>query len=153
MKLAPKLTPCLWFDGQALAAARFYVSVFPESRMLKVTEISSGPAEGNALVEFEIGSQRFDAFDSARDFSFTQALSFMVPCDTQDEIDYYWQKLSVNGRKQQCGWVEDQFGLSWQVIPARLGSIMQGNPEAVMDALFKMQKIDIGKLQEASKSP
>ena len=152
MKLAPKLTPCLWFDGQALAAARFYTSVFPESRLLNVTEISTGPAEGNALVEFEIGSQRFQAFDSGRDFSFTQALSFVINCDTQDEIDYYWEELARNGNRQQCGWIEDQFGLSWQIIPATLGSIMQGNPGAVMDALLKMTKIDIGTLQEASNS-
>ncbi|MCY3945497.1 MAG: VOC family protein [Anaerolineaceae bacterium] len=152
MKLAPKLTPCLWFDGQALAAARFYTSAFPESRMLNVTEIPSGPAEGSVLVAFEIGNQRFDAFDSARDFSFTQALSFMIPCDSQDEIDYYWEKLSENGKKQQCGWVEDQFGLSWQIIPANLRSIMQGNPGAVMATLLTMHKIDIGTLQEASQS-
>ncbi len=153
MLLAPKLTPCLWFEGQALAAARFYTSVFPESRMLNVTEISTGPAEGNALVQFEIGTQRFEAFDSGRDFSFTPALSFMVHCDTQDEIDFYREKLSVNGTKQPCGWVEDQFGLSWQIIPATPGDIMQGNPRAVMDALLKMKKIDIGKLQEASRMP
>lgn len=150
MKLAPKLTPFLWFDGQAEEAAEFYVSVFPDPRVLNVQKVSSGPAEGNALVAFEIGDQRFDAVDGGPMFRFTPAISFVIACDTQDEIDYYWSSLSENGEQQQCGWLEDRFGLSWQVVPSMLGSIMEGNPQAVMNALLKMQKIDIGKLREAA---
>ncbi len=150
MYLAPRLTPFLWFDGQAEEAARFYASVFPDSRVLGVQRLSSGPAQGNAHVQFEIGQQRFEAVDGGPMFRFTPAISFVIACDTQEEIDYYWTRLSEDGEPQQCGWLVDRFGLSWQVLPAMLDSIMQISPQAVMEALLKMQKIDIEQLRTAS---
>ncbi|MCY4526847.1 MAG: VOC family protein [Anaerolineaceae bacterium] len=148
--MAPRLTPFLWFDGQAEEAARFYASVFPDSRVLGVKRLSSGPAQGNALVQFEIGKQRFDAVDGGPMFRFTPAISFVIACDTQEEIDYYWTRLAEDGEPQQCGWLVDRFGLSWQVLPAMLDSIMQISPQAVMEALLKMQKIDNEQLRAAS---
>ena len=150
MKPAPKLTPFLWFDGQAEAAARFYTSVFPDSRVLEVAGVPGGPAEGNALVAFEIGKQRFEAVDGGPMYRFTPAISFTIACDSQDEIDHYHERLSEQGKPMPCGWIEDRFGLSWQVVPSMLSDIMAGNPDAVMDALLKMQKIDIEQLRAAS---
>ena len=152
MSAAPKVHPSLWFDGRAEEAARFYVSVFPDSRMLKVERVSSGPGEGAAVVEFEIGGQRFGGVDGGPMYKLTPAISFVVPCDSQEEIDYYWDRLSEGGTQSQCGWLEDQFGVSWQVVPAMLGELVEGNPEGVMEALLTMQKIDIEELRRASKS-
>ena len=152
MSATPKVHPSLWFDGRAEEAARFYVSVFPDSRMLKVERVSSGPGEGAAVVEFEIGGQRFGGVDGGPMYKLTPAISFVVPCDSQEEIDYYWDRLSEGGTQSQCGWLEDQFGVSWQVVPAMLGELVEGNPERVMEALLTMQKIDIEELRRASKS-
>ena len=152
MSATPKVHPSLWFDGRAEEAARFYVSAFPDSRMLKVERVSSGPGEGAAVVEFEIGGQRFGGVDGGPMYKLTPAISFVVPCDSQEEIDYYWDRLSEGGTQSQCGWLEDQFGVSWQVVPAMLGELVEGNPERVMEALLTMQKIDIEELRRASKS-
>lgn len=152
MQIAPKLTPFLWFDGQAEEAATFYASVFPDARVLSVQKIPSGPAEDNALVSFRIGDQRFEAVDGGPTYRFTPAISFVIACDSQDEIDHYHDRLSENGKQMPCGWVEDKFGLCWQVVPAMLSEIMEGNPEGVMDALLKMHRIDIGKLREAAQA-
>ena len=152
MSETPKVHPFLWFDGRAEEAARFYVSVFPDSRMMKVERVSSGPGEGAAVVEFEIGGQRFGAVDGGPMYKLTPAISFVVSCDSQEEIDYYWDRLSEGGTQGQCGWLEDKFGVSWQVVPAMLDELMEGNPEGVMGALLTMQKIDIEQLRQASRA-
>ena len=152
MSATPNISPCLWFDGQAREAAEFYVSVFPNSRVLSVSELQAGPAEGNALVEFEIGTQRFIALDGGPMFKFTPAVSFSIACESQDEIDYFWDRLSENGKPGPCGWLEDRFGLSWQVVPAMLPSLMESAPAAVMEALLAMEKIDIEQLRKASEA-
>ncbi len=149
MTVTPRLSPFLWFDGQSEEAAKFYVSVFPNSRLLKVEKITAGPAEDNAIVEFEIEGLKFGAVDGGPMFKFTPAISFVVPCESQEEIDYYWERLSEGGMKSQCGWLEDKFGLSWQVVPAALNEIMETNPSAVMEAMLTMQKIDIEALRQA----
>ena len=147
-----KISPFLWFDGQSEEAAKFYVSVFPNSRLLKVERITAGPAENNAAVEFEIEGLKFGAVDGGPMFKITPAISFVVACDSQEEIDYYWERLSEDGAKSQCGWLEDKFGVSWQVVPTALNEIMEGNPKAVMDALLTMQKINIEVLRRAAEA-
>ncbi len=146
-----KIHPFLWFDGQAEEAARFYVSIFPNSRIVHVEKIAAGPAEDDAVVQFELDGQRFGAVDGGPMYSFTPAVSFVVECETQDEIDYYWERLSEGGRTQPCGWLVDKFGLSWQVIPAGLSEIMAQAPQEVMAALLEMSKIDIKGLRRAAK--
>ena len=150
MSAISRIHPFLWFDRQAEEAARFYVSVFPSSRIVQVEKISTGPAEGGAIVEFELDGQRFGAVDGGPMYSFTPAVSFVVECETQEEIDYYWERLTAGGRTQPCGWLVDTFGLSWQVIPARLGEIMEPAPTAVAAALLEMTKIDIAALRRAA---
>ena len=127
MTVSPKVSPFLWFDGQAREAAEFYVSVFPNSRILNDSEVSSGPAEGGGLVEFEIDGQKFGAVDGGPMFKFTPAISFVIDCDSQEEIDYFWEKLSEDGEPGQCGWLQDKFGLSWQVVPAILPDLLESN--------------------------
>ncbi len=146
----PGLSPCLWFDGRAQEAAEFYVSVFPESKLLKVEKIPAGPEEGSALVEFEIMGLRFSAIDGGPMFQFTPAVSFVIPCASQEEIDYYWERLSDGGTQMPCGWLADRYGLSWQVVPVALDEIMQRDPPTVMEALLTMQKIDIASLRRAA---
>lgn len=150
MASVSRIHPFLWFDSRAEEAARFYVSVFPNSRIVHVEKISTGPAEGGAIVEFELEGQRFGGVDGGPLYSFTPAVSFVVECETQDEIDYFWERLSAGGRTQPCGWLVDTFGLSWQVIPAGLGEIMAPAPRAVMEALLGMSKIDIAALRRAA---
>ena len=153
MNVSPKIRPFLWFDGRSEEAAEFYVSVFPDSTVLSVSKLDAGPAEGNAFVEFEIGGQKFSAVDGGPMYKFTPAISFVIPCDTQEEIDHYWNSLSEGGTTSQCGWLEDKFGLSWQVVPAMLSELMERNPKAVMGALLTMEKIDLGELRRASEEP
>ena len=150
MSITSKIHPFLWFDGQAEEAARFYVSTFENSRIVHVETISTGPAEGGAIVEFELEGQRFGGVDGGPMYSFTPAVSFVVECETQDEIDFYWERLSAGGQTQPCGWLVDRFGLSWQIIPAGLGEIMEPAPTAVMQALLEMSKIDIAALRRAA---
>lgn len=152
MSATPKLSPFLWFDGRSEEAAEFYVSVFPNSRILSVSAISEGPAQGNALVEFELDGQKFGAVDGGPMYSFTPAVSFLIACDSQEEIDYYWDRLSEDGEPGRCGWLEDKFGLSWQVIPSVMPDLMEGNASKVMEALLSMGKIDIETLRRASES-
>lgn len=147
-----KIHPFLWFDGRAEEAARFYVSIFPNSRIVHVETIVAGPAEDDAIVEFELDGQRFGAVDGGPMYSFTPAVSFVVECETQEEIDYYWARLSDGGQTQPCGWVADKFGLSWQVIPGELSEIMAPAPQAVTEALLEMSKIDIEVLRRAARS-
>ncbi len=150
MTVSPKINPFLWFDGQCQEAAEFYVSVFPDSRILGSEDLQTGPAKGSGFVEFEIGGLKFAAVDGGPMYKFTPAISFVVPCESQEEIDYYWERLSEGGEKGQCGWLVDRFGVSWQVIPAALGELMESAPETVMEALLTMQKIDIEQLRQAA---
>ncbi len=146
-----RITPSLWFDHHAEAAAEFYVSLFPNSRVSSVVKIPSGPGEDGAIVEFELDGQQLSAVDGGPMFKFTEAVSFVVSCETQEEIDQYWNGLSEGGETQQCGWLKDRYGLSWQIVPAELSELTQAAPVAVMDALLQMTKIEIEPLREAAK--
>ena len=146
-----KITPFLWFDGRAQEAAEFYVSLFPDSRIVNSTPLPSGPAEGAALVSFILAGQEFTALDGGPVFQFSPAISFVVNCETQEELDHFWFGLSKDGGRQQCGWVEDKFGVSWQITPVQLGSLLEANPEKVMTALLEMQRIDLAKLESAAR--
>ena len=145
-----KIRPNLWFDGQAEAAANFYVSIFKNAKILSVGDISAGPAEGNKIVTFELEGLQFTAFDAGPHFQFSPAVSFEIACDSQAEIDHYWEKLGQDGQTQQCGWLQDRFGLSWQIAPAELPQLMHKNPQAVMEAYLAMTKVDISQLRAAA---
>ena len=156
------IAPCLWFDDQAEEAAKFYTSVFPNSKIGAVTrygevghEIHGRPAGSVMTVEFEINGQGFTALNGGPVFKFNEAVSFQVPCDSQEEIDFFWAKLSEGGdpNAQQCGWLEDRFGLSWQVVPRGMAEMLK-DPESAaakraMAAVLKMKKLDIAELQKA----
>jgi predicted 3-demethylubiquinone-9 3-methyltransferase (glyoxalase superfamily) len=157
-----KITPFLWFDGNAEEAANFYVSIFKNSKILRLTrygkegfEIHGRPAGTVMTVEFELEGQRFVALNGGPHFTFSPAISFVVDCKTQAEVDLYWAKLSEGGepKAQQCGWLQDKFGLSWQIVPSVLVELLQDkDPEKsgrVMQAMLKMKKLDIGKLRQA----
>ena len=146
-----KVTPFLWFDGQAEAAARHYVSLFPNSRLLGVNPLPSGPGEGAALVEFELEGLKFTALDGGPMYRLTPAVSFVVSCESQEEIDHYWNGLlDAGGTEQQCGWLSDRFGLSRQVVPAELPGLMERASGPVMEALLGMVKIELGRLREVA---
>ncbi len=146
-----KISPYLWFESRAAEdAANFYISIFKNSRILSVSTVPSGPAGGGSLVEFELDGQKFTGIDGGPMFSFTPAISFVVSCESQDEIDYFWERLSEGGMKAYCGWLNDKFGISWQVVPSALGEIMSASPEQVMNKLLTMTKIEIAQLQEAA---
>ena len=151
-----KITPFLWFDNNAEDAANFYVSVFKNSKVLKVAKYSDagpGPKGSVMTVEFELNGLEFVALNAGPRFKFTEAISFVVNCETQDEVDYYWERLSEGGEKSRCGWLKDKFGLSWQVTPTILGKLMADkNPEKakrVMETMLQMDKLDIEPLQRA----
>jgi predicted 3-demethylubiquinone-9 3-methyltransferase (glyoxalase superfamily) len=151
-----KITPFLWFDNQAEEAMNFYVSIFKNSKTLSCTRYGdAGPGpKGTVLVaSFELDGQEFMALNGGPRFKFTEAVSFVVNCETQAEIDEMWAKLSAGGEESQCGWLKDKFGLSWQVVPPILSKLMQDkDPQKsnrVMEALLKMKKIDIATLQRA----
>ena len=151
-----KITPFLWFDNNAEEAANFYVSIFKNSRLLKVARYSDagpGPKGTVMTVEFELDGQEFVALNAGPTFKFTEAISFVVNCETQEEVDYYWEHLSEGGEKSHCGWLKDKFGLSWQVTPTILGKLMadkdQQKASRVMQAMLKMDKLDIEPLQHA----
>lgn len=151
-----RITPFLWFDNNAEEAMNFYVSVFKNSRVNRVTrygEAGPGPAGSVMTVEFELDGQEFVGLNGGPHFQFTEAVSFTVKCETQEEIDYYWDTLSEGGQKSRCGWLKDKFGLSWQVEPRILGDLMADkDPEKakrVMEAMLKMDKIDIEPIKRA----
>lgn len=151
-----KLTPCLWFDSNAEEAVDFYISVFKESKKGKVALYGKGAPmpEGTVLtVQFEIEGQEFLALNGGPYFTFSEAISFVVNCTTQKEIDYYWETLSKGGSEAQCGWLKDKFGLSWQVVPAMLGDWLSDQKaekaSRVMEALMPMKKLDLATLQQA----
>ena len=150
MTALQKITPYLWYDGQAEDAANLYVSLFPNSRIIELQRIPSGPGEDGAIVEFELDGQRMTAFDGGPMFRFSEAVSFVVSCETQDEIDHYWHGLSEGGEQQQCGWLKDRYGLSWQILPAELSELMKAAPVTVMDALLQMGKIEVEPLRRAA---
>lgn len=145
-----KITPFLWFDDQAEEAMNFYVSIFKNS---KVLNISPGPNGKAFSVSFELDGEEFTALNGGPLFKFTEAISFFVNCETQDEVDYLWEKLTADGEEVQCGWLKDKYGLSWQIVPAALGELL-GDPDPVksqrvMQAMLKMKKIEIAGLKQA----
>ena len=162
MYVMQKITPFLWFDNQAEEAVKFYVSVFKNSKILDITRYdeesakASGKPKGTVMtVAFKLDGQEFVAINGGPQFSFSPAVSFVVNCKSQKEMDYYWQKLSEDGdeKAQQCGWLRDKYGLSWQIVPAVLGKLLsdpdQVKSQRVMRALLQMKKIDIASLKRA----
>ena len=137
-----KIFPCLWFDGKAKEAAEFYCSVF---------ENSSITSENQTVVIFESSGQKFMCLNGGPEYAFNEAISFVVECETQDEIDYYWDKLTEGGEEIQCGWLKDKFGVSWQVVPSILGKLMSdpSRAERVTKVFLQMKKFDIAKLLNA----
>jgi len=155
-----KITPCLWFDDQAEEAVNFYVSIFNNSRIGTVTRYgeagaeAAGRPEGTVMtITFQLEGQDFMALNGGPVFTFSPAISLMVSCRTQEEIDELWEKLSEGGTIQQCGWLQDKYGVSWQVVPAVLGEMLQSEDaeksERVMRAMLQMKKIDMRALEEA----
>ena len=151
-----KITPFLWFDTQAEEAAKFYVSIFNNSKIVNITRYGgAGPGpEGSVMtVEFELDGQPFIALNGGPQFKFNEAISFSVGCKTQNEVDEFWEKLSEGGEEGPCGWLKDKYGLSWQVNPTILGEMLNDSDPAkskrVMEAMLKMKKIDIEALKEA----
>jgi predicted 3-demethylubiquinone-9 3-methyltransferase (glyoxalase superfamily) len=153
----PKITPFLWFDTQAEAAANFYCSIFPNSKIGKMTRYEKGVPgpEGSVMtVSFSLDGQEFTALNAGPRFKFTEAVSFVIPCRTQDEIDHYWSKLTANGgAESMCGWLKDKFGLSWQVVPANLGELLADpdpqKSKRAIEAMLQMKKLDFAALQRA----
>jgi predicted 3-demethylubiquinone-9 3-methyltransferase (glyoxalase superfamily) len=151
------ITPCLWFDTQGEEAARFYTSVFPNSRILDVQHYgSAGPREEGLamIVSFELDGHRFLALNGGPDFTFSEAISFEVACDTQEDVDRYWTTLSEGGEEGPCGWLKDRFGVSWQIVPKRLNELIadpdREKSQRVMAAMLKMRKIEIDELERAA---
>ena len=152
-----KISPFLWFDSQAEEAARFYVSLFPNSKVvnLVLSEAEAPIAKGKVLnAVFQLDGREYIAFDGGPTFSFAEGFSLMVTCETQSEIDRYWSKLTADGGEEgPCGWLKDKFGLSWQIIPSALGQMLtdskSGDSGAAMQAMLKMKKLDIAQLQHA----
>jgi predicted 3-demethylubiquinone-9 3-methyltransferase (glyoxalase superfamily) len=152
-----KITPCLWFDTEAEEAATFYTSVFPSSKIGDVARYGSGAPRPEGMVmtvEFELQGQSFVALNGGPDFTFNESISFQVSCKDQDEVDAYWSKLSDGGEEGPCGWLKDKFGVSWQVVPTALPKLL-GDPDPetaqrVMQAMLKMQKIEIDELERAA---
>lgn len=155
-----KITPFLWYDNNAEEAVNFYLTVFKNAKISKTTryedegsEVSGRPAGSVMTVEFEIDGQQFVALNGGPHFKFTEAISFVVNCDSQDEVDYLWEKLSEGGAKSQCGWLKDKYGLSWQVVPAEMNQLFTGDPEKVkrvMHAMLQMTKLDLNVLKKAA---
>ncbi len=152
-----KITPFLWFDSEAEEAADFYTSIFRNSRIVSVAHYSeegakaSGREKGSVMtVEFEIEGQKFVALNGGPEFSFTPAISFVVSCKTQAEIDTLWEKLAKEGEEWPCGWLKDKYGVAWQIVPSDLNRLLQGSTsEEVTRELIKMKKIDVSKLRDA----
>jgi predicted 3-demethylubiquinone-9 3-methyltransferase (glyoxalase superfamily) len=157
MAIKQKLSPCLWFDGQAEQAAEFYVSIFENSRVTSVSrygDAGPGPKGSAMVVTFELERLAFMALNGGPMFKFTEAISIKVDCESQAEVDRYWEKLTADGGKPgRCAWLKDKFGLSWQIVPSRLVELMQSPDQhasqRVMSAMLKMSKIDISELERA----
>ena len=152
-----KITTFLWFDRQAEEAAKFYCSIFPDSKILttaRYPEGGPGPAGSVMTVEFQLAGQRFMALNGGPTFKFTEAISLMVECETQKELDVYWDKLSAGGREVECGWLKDRYGLSWQIVPSGIGKMISDPKRGskVAEAVWKMKKLDIEALRRAYES-
>jgi predicted 3-demethylubiquinone-9 3-methyltransferase (glyoxalase superfamily) len=152
-----KITPNLWFDTEAEEAADFYTSVFKNSRIVNTTHYTdAGPREAGMVmtVEWELDGQRFVGINGGPQFDFDEAVSFQITCEDQDEVDYYWEKLSEGGSEGQCGWLKDRFGLSWQVVPTRMEEVFADpdpeRAERAMKAMLQMSKLDIAELRRAA---
>ena len=155
-----KITPFLWFNDNAEEAVKFYASIFKNSKIGKIArygeegeKIAGRPAGSVMTVEFQLEGQDFVVLNGGPHFKFTEAISFVVNCETQEEVDYYWEKLSAGGKEVQCGWLKDKYGLSWQIVPTVLGELMSDKDpvksQRVMEAMLKMVKLDINKLKAA----
>jgi predicted 3-demethylubiquinone-9 3-methyltransferase (glyoxalase superfamily) len=150
------LTTCLWFDTQGEEAARFYLGIFRDSRLGRIgryTNAGPGPAGSVMVVEFELNGQKFIALNGGPQFTFNESISFQIPCADQDEVDYYWSRLSEGGQEVACGWLKDKYGVSWQVVPTVLTDLISG-PDAekaarASKAMFSMTKLDIAAIQQA----
>jgi predicted 3-demethylubiquinone-9 3-methyltransferase (glyoxalase superfamily) len=164
--IVQKITPCLWFDHNAEEAVNHYLSIFKNSRIVGVTrygkagqEIHGRPAGSVMTIAFELDGQPYTALNGGPYFKFTEAISFQVNCQTQEEVDYYWEKLSQGGdeKAQQCGWVKDKFGLSWQIVPTALQEMLQDadgeKTNRVLEVLLTMKKLDIAALRRAYEKP
>ena len=149
----PRIAPFLWFDSNAEEAVDFYLTVFKNSRRLdelRTPDGGRGPKGGILTIAFELDGQKFTALNGGPMFKFTEAISFVVRCDSQQEADDYWSKLSQGGSESQCGWLKDKFGLSWQIVPARLPELIK-RPKA-MQAMMQMKKLNIAELERAAQS-
>jgi predicted 3-demethylubiquinone-9 3-methyltransferase (glyoxalase superfamily) len=157
-----QITPCLWFDSQAEEAAKFYTGLFENSRIIEVSrygeagkEIHGKPPGSVMTVEFELDGQRFTALNGGPQFKFNESVSFQIPCDTQQEVDRYWNELTEGGdaAAQQCGWLKDRYGVSWQVVPTILPELLNDpdseKSQRAMNAMLQMKKLDIDKLKRA----
>jgi len=155
--IAQKITPFLWFENQAEEAANFYCSIFKDSKVgniVRYGDAGPGPKGTVMIVTFQLAGQEFTALNGGPRFKFTEAISFVVNSQTQEEIDYFWEKLTADGgQESMCGWLKDKFGLSWQIVPTDLPQLMQSGDakksERVMQAILQMKKLDIAKLKEA----
>jgi predicted 3-demethylubiquinone-9 3-methyltransferase (glyoxalase superfamily) len=156
-----KITPFLWFNDNAEEAVKFYTSIFKNSKIGKIArydeageKVAGRPAGSVMTVEFQLEGQDFIALNGGPQFKFTEAISFVVNCKTQTEVDYFWEKLSAGGKEVQCGWLTDKYGLSWQIVPTILGELLTSKDAAksqrAMEAMLKMVKLDIKKLQAAA---
>lgn len=149
----PKITPHLWFDKEAKEAAKFYTSIFPNSKIKETTTLHDTPSGSVDVVTIELLGQEFMMISAGPLFKFNEAISFMVNCETQQEIDYYWEKLSAVPEAEQCGWLKDKYGLSWQIVPTVMGQMMtdkdQKKVARVTEAFLKMKKFDIAALKRA----
>jgi predicted 3-demethylubiquinone-9 3-methyltransferase (glyoxalase superfamily) len=153
----PGIAPMLWFDTQAEDAARFYTSVFPNSKITAVSHYGEGgprPAGMALTVAFELDGEPFTALNGGPEYRFSEAISFVIDCKDQDEVDYYWDKLADGGEEGQCGWLKDRFGLSWQVVPAELQSLIgdpdPGRSQRAMEAMLQMRKLDVAAMRAAA---
>jgi predicted 3-demethylubiquinone-9 3-methyltransferase (glyoxalase superfamily) len=154
-----KISPFLWFDTQAEEAAKFYTSIFENAKIVMVTrygDAGPGPKGSVQTIAFELDGQTFTALNGGPHFKFNEAISFVVHCDTQEEVDRYWNRLTDGGQEVQCGWLKDKFGLSWQIVPNALLELLRSPDPAktnrVMQAMFKMKKLDIAGLKQAAES-
>jgi predicted 3-demethylubiquinone-9 3-methyltransferase (glyoxalase superfamily) len=154
------ITPCLWFDTEGEAAAAFYVSIFKNSRILNVAHYGeAGPRQAGSVmtVSFELDGQRFVALNGGPEFTFSEAISFQIDCHSQEEVDEYWSQLGDGGEEGPCGWLKDRYGVSWQIVPARLTELLKdpdpATSERVMRAMLQMKKIDIAALEQVAAPP
>lgn len=153
-----KISTFLWFDGNAEEAVNFYTSVFKNSKIrntVRYGESGPGPKGSVMIIDFELDGEQFTALNGGPEFKFTEAISLLVHCQTQDEVDYFWEKLSEGGQKIECGWLKDKYGLAWQIVPDIFLELLRNSDEQkkdrVMRAMMQMQKLDIKKIQEAAR--